>query len=92
MSRLFEDFLSNKWNIYGLQVLAGSLMIMILYNFLTIFQMCIMGLCVYIIGFCQRLMGIRFGMLYYEFNKDSIGDILDRMRKIEKEEKKKETK
>ena len=28
MSRMFEDFLSNQWNIYGLQVLCGSLMVM----------------------------------------------------------------
>ena len=36
MSRLFEDFLSNQWNIYGLQTMAGSLMIMVLHNYLSI--------------------------------------------------------
>ena len=51
MSRLFEDFLSNQWNVYGLQVMAGSLMVIILHQYLTIFQLCIMGLCVFIISF-----------------------------------------
>ncbi len=36
MSRLFEDFLSNQWNIYGLQVMAGSLIVMILGQYISI--------------------------------------------------------
>ena len=90
MSRLFEDFLSNKWNIYGLQVLAISLMVMVLHNYLTVFQMCVMALCVFLVSFCQRLLGIQFGMLYYELNQDELGGLLKEIRKLnERPEKKK---
>ena len=87
MSRLFEDFLSNEWNVYGLQVLAGSLMVMILHQYLSIFQMIILGLCVYIIAFCQRLLGIRFGMVFYEKNQDRLGGLLNEIRKLNEKEK-----
>ena len=89
MSRLFEDFLSNEWNVYGLQVLAGSLMVMILHQYLSIFQMIILGLCVYIIAFCQRLLGIRFGMLFYEANQDRLKHVIDEVNKLQKKRKKK---
>jgi len=82
MSRMFEDFLSNQWNVYGLQVLCGSLMVMILHQYLTIFQLCIIGLCVFIIAFCQRLLGIRFGMVFYEENQDRIGGLLNEIKKL----------
>ena len=88
MSRLFEDFLSNRWNIYGLQVMCGSLMIMILHQYLTIFQLCIIGLCVFIISFCQRLLGIRFGMLFYEANEDRLKRVIDEVNKLQKKRKK----
>ena len=81
MSRIFEDFLSREWNIYGLQVLAGSLMVMILHQYLTIFQLCIIGLCVYLIAFCQRLLGIRFGMVFYETNQYKMEQIIKQIRK-----------
>jgi len=85
-NRFMEDFLSNQWNLYGLQVLAGSLMVMILHNYLTMFEMCVVGLCVFLIAFSQRLLGIKFGMLFYETNKKE----LDReMFKIAKEMKEK---
>jgi hypothetical protein len=87
MSRLFEDFLSNKWNVYGLQVLASSLMIMILHQYITIFQLCIIGLCTFIISFCQRLLGIKFGMLFYEANQDRLGGLLDEIRKLNERKK-----
>ena len=86
MSRLFEDFLSNQWNIYGLQVLAGSLMIMILHQYLTIFQLCVIGLCVFMIAFCQRLLGIRFGMIYYEINRDKLKAIMKMIRRTKNKE------
>ena len=87
MSRMFEDFLSNEWNIYGLQVLAGSLMVMILSQYLTIFQLCVIGLCVFIISFCQRLLGIKFGMLFYEANQDRLGGLLKEIRKLNERKK-----
>ena len=87
MSRMFEDFLSNEWNIYGLQVLAGSLMVMILSQYLTIFQLCVIGLCTFIISFCQRLLGIKFGMLFYEANEDRLGGLLNEIRKLNEKEK-----
>ncbi len=87
MSRLFEDFLSNQWNIYGLQVMAGSLMVMILHQYLTIFELCVIGLCTFIISFCQRLLGIKFGMLFYEANEDRLGGLLNEIRKLNEKEK-----
>ena len=82
MSKMFEDFLSSRWNIYGLQVLASSLIIMILGQYISIIQLCIVGLCVFLISFCQRLLGIKFGMLFYEQNQDKIGGLLDEIRKL----------
>tara|TARA_A100001515_G_scaffold136443_1_gene128198 strand:- start:479 stop:751 length:273 start_codon:yes stop_codon:yes gene_type:complete len=87
MNRVFEDFLSNQWNIYGLQVLAGLLMIMILHQYLTLFQLCVMGLCVFVIAFCQRLLGIRFGMIYYEINRDKLKAIMRMIRRTNNKEK-----
>ena len=86
MSRLMEDFLSNQWNIYGLQVMAGSLMVMILHQYLTIFQLCVIGLCVFMIAFCQRLLGIRFGMIYYEINRDMLKAIMKMIRRTKNKE------
>ena len=88
MRRTTEDFLSNQWNIYGLQVLAGSLMVMILNQCgLTLFQLCVMGLCVFVISFCQRLLGIKFGMVFYEANQDRLGGLLDEIRKLNERDK-----
>ena len=87
MSRLFEDFLSNQWNIYGLQVMAGSLMVMILHQYLTIFQLCVIGLCVFIIAFSQRLLGIKFGMVFYEVNQDRLKRVIDVVNKLQKKRK-----
>ena len=87
MSRLFEDFLSNQWNIYGLQVMAGSLMVMVLHNYLSIFEMFVMAICVFLISFSQRLLGIRYGMLFYEANENSIGRVIDEIKKINEEDK-----
>ena len=87
MSKLMENFLSNQWNVYGLQVLAGSLMVMILHQYLTIFELCVIGLCTFIISFCQRLLGIKFGMLFYEANEDRLGGLLNEIRKLNEKEK-----
>ena len=87
MNRVCEDFLSNQWNIYGLQVLAGLLMVMILHQYLTLFQLCVMGLCVFVIAFCQRLLGIRFGMIYYDINRDKLKAIMRMIRRTNNKEK-----
>ena len=89
MSRLFQNFLSNQWNVYGLQVLAGSLMVIVLHNFLTIFQICIMGLCVYLIAICQRILGVRYGMLFAQLERDRLDAIVSEVKKIQKKRKKK---
>ena len=34
------------------------------------------------IGFTQRLLGIRFGMLFFEHNQDRIGGLLNEIRKL----------
>ena len=87
MSRLFEDFLSNQWNIYGLQVMAGSLIVMILGQYISIIQLCVVGLCTIVIPFCQRLLGIKFGMLFYEANQDRLGGLLKEIRKLNERKK-----
>lgn len=87
MSRLFEEFISNRWNIYGLQVMCSSLMIMILHQYLTILQLIVIGLCVFIVAFCQRLLGIRFGMLFYEENQDRLSGLLKEIRKLNERNK-----
>ena len=92
MGRLFEDFFSNQWNLYGLQVLAGSLMVMISHQYLTIFQMCIMALCVYLVGVCQRILGIRFGMLYYDFHKRRMVNMMNKLDEVYLKQKKKKVK
>ena len=81
MSKFMEDFMSNQWNIYGLQVISYTLMLLILNSYLTIFQLFIIALCMYIISMCQRILVIRFGMLYYERYKYMIEDLLDQIRK-----------
>ena len=86
-SRLFEDFLSNKWNLYGLQIISGCMMLIVLHQYLSIFQICIMGLCTFLISFCQRLLGIQFGILYYELNQDEIGGLLKEIRRLNETEK-----
>ena len=86
MSRMMEDFLSNQWNVYGLQVMAGLLMVMILGQCISIIQLCVVGLCTFVIGFCQRLLGIRFGMLFFEQNQDRIGGLLNEIRKLNERE------
>ena len=82
MFRTLEDFCTNRWNLYGLQMMCGSLIIITLIQCLTIVQLLIIGLCVFIIGFAQRLLGIRFGMLFYEQNQDRIGGLLNEIRKL----------
>ena len=82
MNRMMEDFLANRWNLYGVQMMCGSLIIMTLYQYLTIVQLLIIGLCVFMIGFTQRLLGIRFGMLFFEQNQDRIGGLLKEIRKL----------
>ena len=86
MSRLFEDFLSNQWNVYGLQVMAGSLMVIVLHQYLTLFQLCIMALCVFMISFCQRILGIRYGMIFYEANQKKLKAIMKMIRKTKNKE------
>ena len=89
MSRLFTDFLSREWNLYGLQILAGSLIVIVLHQYLTIFQIIIMGVCIYLIAICQRILGIRYGMIICQLQKDRVAEIVDRVKKIRKQGKNK---
>ena len=72
-----------------LQIMAGSFMIIVLHNYLTIFQMCIMGLCVYLIATCQKILGVRNGMLFAQLKQDRIDEIVSEVKKIQKKRKKK---
>jgi len=82
MNKMFEDFFSNQWNIYGLQILCGSLMVIVLHNYLSIMGMCAMGLCVYLIAICQRMLGVRFGMLYYDFHKRRMVNLMNKLDEV----------
>jgi len=95
MNNMMEDFFSSKWNLYGLQIGAASLMIMVLHNYLTIFQMCIMALCVYLIGICQRILGVTYGMVWSQIDenkKKKIDLIVSEVKKMQKERKSKRKK
>ena len=67
--------------------MCSSLMIMILHQYLTILQLIVIGLCVFIVAFCQRLLGIRFGMLFYEENQDRLSGLLKEIRKLNERNK-----
>ena len=95
MNNMMEDFFSRKWNLYGLQVLASVLMVMILSQYLTIFQLFIIALCVYLISMCQRILGVCHGMLWSAIEEDKkkrIDLIVSEVKKIQKERKKKKGK
>ena len=85
MNKIVESFLSNQWNIYGLQILCGSLMVMVLSNYLSFVGMCCIGLCVYLIAICQRILGVRYGMVFYETNQYKMEQLIKQIKK-EKEE------
>ena len=89
MSKIIESFLSKEWNLYGLQVLCGLLMVMVLHNYLTFVGMCSMGLCVYLIAICQRILGVRHGMVFYEKNIDAVGEIKKLLKKSARKNKEK---
>jgi hypothetical protein len=78
---MITKFLSNKWNLYGVQVLACVLMIIVLNDALTIGNTCIIALCVYLIGSCQRILGVAKGMLVYAIDKEKLIDIVNSARK-----------
>ena len=84
-----EDFLSNQWNLYGLQVACGAVMVMILSNYLTFMGFFYIGLCVYLIAICQRILGVRWGMVVVQLEKDRIDHIVSEVKKIQKKRKKK---
>mgnify|MGYP003153654143 CR=1 FL=1 len=84
-----EDFLSNQWNLYGLQVVSCAMMFYIIINSMSLFAMCMVAMCVSVVAICQRLLGIRFGMIFYELNKDRLEDIIKEFRELEKINKEK---
>ena len=90
MNKIMEDFLSNKWNLYGLQMACGSLMVMVLHNYLTFVGMCAMGLCVYLIAICQRILGVRYGMIFYESRQDELDKLVKMIKKGNKKKEKKD--
>ena len=87
-----QDFLSREWNLYGLQIACGILMIMVLHNYLTFMGMFSIGLCVYLIAICQRILGIRYGMVISHLKQDEINKIVKGVKKLRKERKNKEKK
>ena len=83
---MITKFLSNKWNLYGVQVLACVLMILVLNDSLTIGKGLVLALCVYLIASCQRILGVAKGMLVYAIDKEKLIDIVNtKYREVQKE-------
>ena len=88
MIKFMEDFLSNKWNLYGIQVLACVLVFMMTHQFLPWKVIFVLGLCLYMVGICQRILGVRWGLLLAQLEKDRIGRVIEEIKKIERKRKK----
>tara|TARA_B100000287_G_C20559084_1_gene751680 strand:- start:928 stop:1128 length:201 start_codon:yes stop_codon:yes gene_type:complete len=56
-------------------------MIMVLNESLTMGTTFVVGLCVFMIGACQRILGIAKGMLVYAIEKEKLIDIMNTARK-----------
>lgn len=82
-----EDFLSNHWNLYGLQVLACILIFIITYQYLNWRALFAVSVCLYIIGITQRILGVRWGLVLAQLEKDRIGRVIDELKKREKRKK-----
>ena len=89
MIRLMTDFLSRRWNLYGLQIIAASLIIMMLHQYLTMFQLCIIGMCMYLISICQRILGVKHGMVFAQLQRERIDFIVKEAKKRIKKNKEK---
>ena len=89
MIKLMTDFLSKPWNLYGLQIIAASLIIIVLHQYLTMFQLCIIGMCVYLISICQRILGVKHGMVFAQLQRERIDFIVKEAKKRIKKNKEK---
>ena len=85
---MIENFLINEWNLYGLQFLSLFVILMMIRNIMDYKQVIVMMMTILIIMFTQRMLGIRFGMLYYEIHKDKINRIMDVLKKMNKKKDK----
>ena len=85
---MIENFLINEWNLYGLQFLSLFVILMMIKNVMDFKQVIVMMVMILIIMFTQRMLGIRFGMLYYEIHKDKINRIMDGLKKMNKKKDK----
>ena len=84
--KMITDFLSREWNLYGLQILCISYIIMVLHNYLGLMGLCCIGLCVYLIAMCQRILGVRHGMLFYQQNESKLNGLVHKIEKMNKED------
>jgi hypothetical protein len=89
MIRLMMDFLSKRWNLYGLQIIAALLIIVMLHQYLTMFQLCIIGMCVYLLSMCQRILGVRHGMIFSQLQRERVDFIVKEAKKRIKKNKEK---
>ena len=85
---MIENFLINEWNLYGLQFLSVFVILMMIRNIMDYKQVIVMMIMILIIMFTQRMLGIRFGMLYYEIHNDKINRIMDGLKKMNKKKDK----
>ena len=85
---MIENFLINEWNLYGLQFLSVFVILMMIRNIMDYKQVIVMMVMILIIMFTRRMLGIRFGMLYYEIHKDKINRIMDALKKMNKKKDK----
>ena len=77
-----ENFIVNPWNLHGLQFLSIFGILMMCGDLMSLKQIVVMILLIIIIMFVQRMLGIRFGMLYYEMHKEEINRIMNVMKKM----------
>ena len=83
---MITKFLSNKWNLWGIQIVTSLMMIAILFNDLTFIDMCFVGMWVLVIGICQRILGIGKGMMVYAVDKGKLIEIVNtKYREVQQE-------
>ena len=87
MSRLFQDFLSNQWNLYGLQVLAYIFIIGTFKEHLGFMEFISITLCIYLIALAQRILGVKHGMMFYEINRHKVEMFVDKIKDSKKNKK-----
>jgi len=89
VKKLIENFFSNQWNLYGLQVLAYIFVIVTFKEYLGFMEFISITLCIYLIAICQRILGVKHGMLFYEINRHKVEMFVNKIKKNKKKTRRK---